>query len=203
MSDQIDKLKERIFLFLYVHAQSNRKININTFKRYIYLYYLSYNFFYHDADNLLISFDKTDITIPKFDDILDEFYLLDYIILEKNCLIINDKLIDKGELLLSHNDQNQKGQFNDLYKEIKPFVNLLESYDDELIFTIFFSEPTFQEANQRGLDSFNTSNSILSTLLTQFKNNIEKKNIDDYDILTHWMDFILRNYYKEVLTYEE
>jgi len=203
MTDQVDKLKERMFLFLYVHAQTNREININTFKRYIYLYYLSSNFFYRNAENIVISFDKTDITIPKFDDILDEFSLLDYIDIEKNSLLINDKLIARGEFLLPHHDDNKTGKFYELYKEIKPFVNLLVSYDDQLIFTIFFSEPTFQEANERGLYHLETSNSVLSKLLTQFKENLQKSNIDDYDILTHWMDFILKNYYKEVSSYEE
>ena len=79
---------------------------------------------------------------------------------------------------------------------IKPFVNLLSSYDEQFIFTIFFSEPTFQEASERGISEMNSSDSRLAQLLNDFKKQVNNEQVDDYDILTHWMDFVLKNYYQ-------
>ena len=39
-----ERLKEKCLLFLYVLSENKKNININTFRRYIYLYYLSGRF---------------------------------------------------------------------------------------------------------------------------------------------------------------
>lgn len=59
----------------------------------------------------------------------------------------------------------------------------------------FFSEPTFQEASERGISEIKSSDSKLSQLLIDFKNQINNEQIDNYDILAHWMNFVLKNYY--------
>lgn len=83
-----------------------------------------------------------------------------------------------------------------IYKQINPFVNLLKAYDDQFIFTIFFSEPTFTRATQGAETEISPLKSQLSKLLMEFKKRIANDRIDDYDILSHWMDFILKNYYE-------
>ena len=87
------------------------------------------------------------------------------------------------------------GLYFDLYKEIAPLINLLISYDDQCVFRIFFAEPTFKEAIDRGLNKLNTSSSRLVILLEKFKKKVSNENIDDFDILTSWMDYVLKNYY--------
>ena len=42
------KLAEKMLLFLYSFSQTGTEININTFKRYIYLYYMSKKFIEND-----------------------------------------------------------------------------------------------------------------------------------------------------------
>lgn len=190
-----ERLKERCLLFLYVLSSTSVGVNTNTFKRYLYLYYLSGSFFYEQMDDITISIDKGDIKIPYLDTILDEFSLGEYIEINDNEIQIDDELINLVNGMLS-SQNGEKGKFYDLYREIKPFINLLNSYDDQFIFTIFFSEPTFQEASERGVDEVKSSSSILSKLLIEFKQKLSNQNIDDYDILTHWMDYVLKNYYK-------
>lgn len=185
------KLAEKMLVFLYSLSSSSTRINENTFRRYMYLYYLTKSFLNGTSDNISIKLDKGSIKIMNFDSILDEFSLKEFIILNENDIIINDLLIDYTKNLM----QNKEGEFYALYKQINPFVNLLKSYNDQFIFTIFFSEPTFKEATQRGLTILDSRNSRLTTLLHKFKKKVKNDNIDEYDILTYWMDFILKNYY--------
>lgn len=195
MSHEKEKLEEKILVFLYSLSSSSMTININTFKRYIYLYYLTESFLNGSADNISISIDKGSIKIINFDSVLDDLLIREYITVEENSIVICDTLIDFANSLLS----NTEGAFFAIYQQINPFVNLLKSYNDQFVFTIFFSEPTFMQATQRGLTVLDSSDSKLTKLLDAFKKKTNNTNIDEYDVLTYWMDFILKNYY----TYEE
>lgn len=188
-----EKLTEKILIFLYSLSPSSESVNINTFKRYIYLYYLTESFLNGESENISISIDKGSIKIINFDSIIDNLSVKEFIMLNENNIIICNSLVDYVSFLLSNTD----GVFITMYKQINPFVNLLKSYNDQFIFTIFFSEPTFKEATQRGLTSLNSNNSKLTKLLEKFKKKIKNVNIDEYDILTYWMDFILKNYYAD------
>ncbi|MEG1946515.1 MAG: hypothetical protein RR139_05385 [Lachnospiraceae bacterium] len=193
MDHNKDKLAEKVLIFLYSLSSSSRMINTNTFKRYIYLYYLTESFLTGRADNISISIDKGNVKIISFDSILDDLSVKEFITLNENYITVSDTLTDFVESLLS----NTNGAFFAMYKQINPFVNLLKSYNDQFIFTVFFSEPTFKEATQRGLTTLDSNSSKLATLLERFKKKTQNHNIDEYDILTYWMDFILKNYYTD------
>lgn len=193
MNHDKEKLSEKILIFLFSLSSSSKMINVNTFKRYIYLYYLTESFLNGESDNISICLDKGSIKIISFDSIIDDLSVKEFIMLSENNITVCDYLITYVSSLLSNKD----GAFFAMYKQINPFVNLLKSYNDQFIFTIFFSEPTFKEATQRGLTSLNSDNSKLTKLLEKFKKKIKNVNIDEYDVLTYWMDFILKNYYAD------
>ena len=139
----------------------------------------------------LINIKKGNVKIVGFDDILNTFQLQDYIEVEDNFIIIKSALKDYVGTLVSNG-----AMLFQLFKQINPFVNLLKSYDDQYIFTIFFSEPTYIRATQGAETEISPLKSQLSKLLLEFKKKIANDKIDDYDILSHWMDFILKNYYE-------
>lgn len=193
MSHEKDKLAEKILVFLYSFSSSSTSINSNTFKRYIYLYYLTESFLNGSTDNISISIDKGSIKIINFDTVIDDLLIKEYIDLTENNIVICDTLISFVDSLLT----NKNGAFYAIYQQVNPFVNLLKSYNDQFVFTIFFLEPTFKQATQRGLTVLDSNNSKLTKLLDEFKRKINNTNIDEYDILTYWMDFILKNYYTD------
>lgn len=190
-----ERLKEKCFLFLYVLSQNQKSININTFRRYIYLYYLSGKFFDEKIDEITISIDKGDMKIAYLEEVLGDFDMDEFIDIQGNQIVVLDELKNKVDSILNE-EKEVGGNFYEIYKSIKPFVTLLSSYDEQFIFTIFFSEPTFQEASERGISEMHSSDSRLSQLLIDFKKQVNDEQIDDYDILTHWMDFVLKNYYQ-------
>lgn len=189
-----NKLAEKMILALYALSESTESINLNTFKRYIYLYYLTSAFLSGNTESIDIVVDKGDIKIINFDSILNDFYAREYITLQNNQIIINEELqhFVKEQML-----KNEQGMIYSRYKEIRLFINLLKSYNDQFIFTIFFSEPTFNKATVRGLKEIRSTNSKLNELLKAFKTKVNNISIDEYDILSYWMEFILKNYYIE------
>ncbi|GEM_PF-2390097 len=193
MNHDKEKLAEKILIFLYSLSKSSMSVNANTFKRYIYLYYLTESFLNGGEDSISISIDKGSIKIINFDSIIDDLSVKELIVLSENSITISTNLTSYVDTLLS----NTEGAFFAIYKQINPFVNLLKSYNDQFIFTIFFSEPTFKEATQRGVTVLDSTNSKLTILLDKFKKKTKNSNIDEYDVLTYWMDFILKNYYTD------
>ena len=191
MNHEKDKLIEKILIFLLLLSSYSKSVNINTFRRYIYLYYLTDSFLNGESENISINIDKGSINIINFDTIISNLSVREFVEISGNNIIIYDSLIEYVEHLLS----NKNGEFYSVYRQVKPFVNLLQSYDEQFVFTIFFSEPTFIEATQRGLTKLNSNNSKLAELLEEFKKKINNERVDEYDILTYWMDYILKNYY--------
>ena len=143
------------------------------------------------TDDVVIAVEKGNVKILNFDDILNDFQLQDYIEIEDNKIIVKQDLKDYVEKLVAN-----EAMLSHIYKQINPFVNLLKSYDDQYIFTIFFSEPTFTRATQGAETEISPLKSQLSKLLIEFKKKITNNNIYYYDILSHWMYFILKNYYE-------
>lgn len=189
-----NRLAEKMVLALYALSESSISINLNTFKRYIYLYYLTSSFLSGNTESIDIVVDKGDIKIINFDSILNDFNSREYIDLQNNYIKVNRdlKLFVEEQLL-----KNKQGMIYSQYKEIQMFINLLKTYNDQFVFTIFFSEPTFNKAIVRGLKEIQSSNSKLNLLLQEFRTKINNKNVDEYDILTYWMEYILKNYYIE------
>lgn len=191
MDQEKSRLAEKMILVLYALSQTTDKVNKNTYRRYIYIYYQTSAFLNNSTDNINIIVEKGDIRIIGFDEILNQFISNDYIEIRNNNIIINQELKDYIAPLLD----NKQGALSELYKEIQPFVNLLQSYNDQFIFTIFFSEPTFKEAPARGIEEMSSTESKLNKLLKDFKRKLNNVRIDEYDILAYWMDYILKNYY--------
>ena len=87
------KLAEKMLLFLYSFSQTGTEININTFKRYIYLYYMSKKFIENDdMDSVVIVLERGNIQIASFDTILNDFESRDYLICRDNIITITDTL---------------------------------------------------------------------------------------------------------------
>ena len=195
MNNIKERLKEKSLLFLYVLSKNQKSININTFRRYIYLYYLSGKLFDEAMDEITISIDKGDMKIAYLEEALEDFDTDELIDIQGNQIVVLEELKNKVDFILNQEKEN-RGTFYEIYRSIKPFATLLSSYDEQFIFTIFFSEPTFQDANERGVSEMSSSDSRLSQLLIEFKKQVNDTQIDNYDILTHWMDFVLKNYYQ-------
>ena len=182
-------LREKILLFLYAISITRNSINKNTFERFLYLYYMSSKFLYQSKDSISVILKKSGISINGLAQVLDDLVIGNFILLSEDEIIINNKFTQFFSPIM----EDSEGKLNSDYKTILPFINLLCSYSDDNIFTIMFSEPTFISADLRNSKQASAIDSQLSILLTDFKKSIVDKEIDEYDILTYWMDYILKS----------
>ena len=96
------KLAEKMLLFLYSLSENSRSVNLNTYKRYIYLYYLTSSFLSGASDNVDIAIEKGDIKIINFDSIMSDFNAKEYIDIEENLISVNQELINLVSPLLKN-----------------------------------------------------------------------------------------------------
>ncbi len=66
------KLAEKMLLFLYSLNKNVESINLNTLKRYIYLYYLTSIFLSGETDSIDIVIEKGDVETVDFESFLSE-----------------------------------------------------------------------------------------------------------------------------------
>jgi len=186
-------LKEKVILFLYVIYKYSNRANKHTLERYLYLYFFSLNFFLSEDNESIdnIVFSKYSGNIVGLDEVYSDLEIAELIEIDNNDIVVFDTLYKTVSTML----ENTSGQFYYEYKGIQPFVNLLKSYNDDYIFTIFFSEPTQKSIEDRNIDNIYLNSSKLVKLLNEFRSKLKNKEIDDYDILTHWMNFVLKEYY--------
>lgn len=191
-----EALKENILIFLDVIAKYSVKTNSNTLERYLYLYYISGDFLkINNADikNCDFILENNRIILAGYREALTDLENLGFIQCENKDIIVTDKLTSTIMELKSN-----QGQFSDDYNCLEPLINLLLSYSDDYIFTIFFSEPTIQDAENRNVNNIKINYNLLLDLLNKFKVNLKNSSIDDYDILSHWMKFIIEEYAKKI-----
>ena len=194
MSDTSEnKLKENAMIILYSIADSSNEVNYNTLKRYLYLYYFTLSFVNktHEEESIEVVVEKGDIRIIGFDSALSYFIASNFVEKRENTIVINEELRSFVSKLIS----NQNGSLFQKYLVIHPFINILRSYNDQFVFTIFFNEPTLLSASKRGLEEIHSTDSRLTSLLSTFKQKVKDDQVDEYDILAYWIDFVLKYYY--------
>ncbi|MBW9322481.1 hypothetical protein FG877_02715 [Enterococcus casseliflavus] len=195
MKNDERELKEIALIVLYIITSYEYSINMNTFKRYLYLYYISSGFLNEESKGrvtITLNKSKTEFSILGLSGVMSDLETVDFIKLENSEILISNKLVDRVKTLL----ENEEGVFFEKYKRILSFVNLLYSYEDDYIFTVFFSEPTIKAMVNRNLDDFSSETSILVKWLNEFKKKVKQNEIDNYDILSHWIEFVLEKYYE-------
>lgn len=183
----MDSLQETVMLFMYAIKQLELNINRFTLQRYIYLYYVTRAFLQEDADDTVeIDFDRQlGIHILTYSEVLDRLVSNNEIEIVDNELSATDILVNKIDKF------NKYGALSVKRRQIISFVNLLTSYNDDLIFSLIFKEPSAKDAENRR-EHIIVTQSKLSELLTDFYKQLYDEKIDKYDVLSHWMNFIIQ-----------
>lgn len=117
----------------------------------------------------------------------------DYISLNSFKINICDKLLTE----CSKNQKRSK-KFKDDLKSVAYFVNMISSYSDEIVLSIFFNEPNIEDALSRNKTKISLSNNQLYKLLENFQNRAKSSNVDldKYDVFIAWLDYIFEEYLK-------
>ncbi|HEL2475175.1 hypothetical protein EI999_02695 [Streptococcus suis] len=183
-----DSFRETILLFVFSISQIRKKININTLQRYLYLYYITGQFLQEEVKSEVTVYTDRHfgIKISGFSEEIDRLVATDFLSRETTTLCPNAKLVNWG------NSLSPDGLSAEKLKEIQSFVNLLTSYDDDTVFSLLFEEPSVKSAKNRNIE-VSVSNSELSELLNTFYDSITEQTIEKYDVLSHWLNFIIQH----------
>ena len=165
MEQADSNIKETVLLFLYIMNQE--EISVNTLNRYLYLYYISENFLFSNNTRIDVFYKNYNISISGVRESLNQIQLSGLVTLSSNKIKIKDDL----NLFVESFLENKEGYFHFQYRKLLPFVSLLNSYDDEFIFTIFFSEPELTKTEQSNRENIIIKSNELEKLLTQFNLN--------------------------------
>lgn len=179
---------EEVILFLYCFQELI--ISRSNFMRYVYLYSTAKNFL-----KMTVSEDFN-IFIYRHHELVNND-VNDCLIRLRNhrYIMLSETEIEKTENLtiyVSKLLENKIGLFYIKYTEIRSFLNLVNSYPDGQIFNMFFSEPNFEDSQLVGDDVIDLSVNELEHLLSEFRNKIENETIDEFDIFSHWINFVLK-----------
>ena len=183
----MESFQETVMLFMYAIGNLDTYINKFTLQRYVYLYYVTRSFLQDNSEEAVdIVFDKhLGVRILYFVEVLDRLEANNEIEIKGNNISATKDLMGKI------NQFPKEGALSDKKEETISFVNLLTSYNDDLIFSLIFKEPSATEAESRN-EKIIVSKSKLSQLLTEFYEQIDNGQIDKYNILSHWMNFIIQ-----------
>lgn len=190
------KLYYYMLLFLYSLRLKNN-ITKNSLFRYIYIFMVSNSFLNDDEseilDELIIDPKVGTVNTFQMESTLKLLSSQDYISLNSFKINICDKLLTE----CSKNQKRSK-KFKDDLKSVAYFVNMISSYSDEIVLSIFFNEPNIEDALSRNKTKISLSNNQLYKLLENFQNRAKSSNVDldKYDVFIAWLDYIFEEYLK-------
>ena len=204
----MEKIRYLLCLFIYALKRES-KISINTLFRYAYIYSVSCDY----LDNAIFDHDVEDMNKIIID---KDLGIGDYSILYKAMQSLNEhemiNMIDSVNIagtsklstfvtgLFDHKKAKQ-----DLNR-IMYFIGVLSNYGEDVILSVFYSEPNVIDAVNRNENVIYLKNNKLFDLLSEFEriaNQDCKKDLDKYDVFTTWLDYVLENYVKGKVKYEQ
>ena len=111
---------------------------------------------------------------------------------------INDEIILDKDMGLGNVVKLEKVQ-TDLNK-IMYFVDIVSSYNEDVILSAFFNDPNVENAIVRGKKEIELSDNKLKQLLEEFEkvaNENRLNKLDKYDVFTSWLDYVFEEYLQE------
>ena len=183
-------------LFLYSLRFKNN-ITKNSLFRYIYIFIVSNSFLNDDEneilDELIIDSKVGTVNTYQMENTLEFLNSQDYISLDSFKINICNKLITECSEI-----KGRSKKFKDDLKSVAYFVNMISSYSDEIILSIFFNEPNIEDALSRNKTKISLNNNQLYKLLENFQNKAKSSNVDldKYDVFIAWLDYIFEEYLK-------
>lgn len=84
--------------------------------------------------------------------------------------------------------------------KIMYFVDIVSSYNEDVILSAFFNDPNVENAIVRGKKEIELSDNKLKQLLEEFEkvaNENRLNKLDKYDVFTSWLDYVFEEYLQE------
>lgn len=192
----LEKLEYYICLFLYA-LKEKVPVSKNTLFRYVYIFDVVNDYlgnFEKINDEIILDKDMGLGNVVQLTEALNEISRRNYITVTGSNITIENEL----KLYIDSIIRLEKVKM-DLNK-IMYFVDIVSSYNEDVILSAFFNEPNVENAIARGKKEINLSDNKLKQLLEEFEkaaNENRLNKLDKYDVFTSWLDYVFEEYLQE------
>lgn len=189
------KLGYYICLFLY--SLKDKKVSKNTLFRYVYIFDVVNDYlgnYEKINDEIVIDQDMGLGNVVELTDALYEINRRNYVTIEGPMIIIENELIEYVEGIKS--TEKVQGDLN----RVMYFIGIVSSYNEDVILSVFFSDPNVENSITRGKKEIELSNNRLKALLEEFETIANEKReikLDKYDVFSSWLDYVFEEYLQE------
>ena len=192
----LEKLEYYICLFLY-GLKEKEQVSKNTLFRYVYIFDVVNDYlgnFEKINDEIILDKDMGLGNVVQLTEALNEISRRNYV----TVIGPNVKIENELRLYIDSIIKLEKVQ-TDLNK-IMYFVDIVSSYNEDVILSAFFNDPNVENAIVRGKKEIELSDYKLKQLLEEFEkvayeNRLNK--LDKYDVFTSWLDYVFEEYLQE------
>ncbi|HFI0622501.1 TPA: hypothetical protein ACGO3V_002030, partial [Streptococcus suis] len=131
------------------------------------------------------------VNVSSMEESLHFLYSNGLVTLESYSIKSTKLLVERFEKMKTES-QKVKDDLN----RVTYFVNVISSYSDEVILSVFFNEPNVEDALSRNKMEVSLQDNGLKNLLTAFQKQAKKSGIelDTYDTFISWLDFVFEEY---------
>ena len=192
----LEKLEYYICLFLY-GLKEKEQVSKNTLFRYVYIFDVVNDYlgnFEKINDEIILDKDMGLGNVVQLTEALNEISRRNYV----TVIGPNVKIENELRLYIDSIIKLEKVQ-TDLNK-IMYFVDIVSSYNEDVILSAFFNDPNVDNAIVRGKKEIELSDNKLKQLLEEFEkvaNENRLNKLDKYDVFTSWLDYVFEEYLQE------
>ena len=192
----LEKLEYYICLFLY-GLKEKEQVSKNTLFRYVYIFDVVNDYlgnFEKINDEIILDKDMGLGNVVQLTEALNEISRRNYV----TVIGPNVKIENELRLYIDSIIKLEKVQ-TDLNK-IMYFVDIVSSYNEDVILSAFFNDPNVENAIVRGKNEIELSDNKLKQLLEEFEkvaNENRLNKLDKYDVFTSWLDYVFEEYLQE------
>ena len=192
----LEKLEYYICLFLY-GLKEKEQVSKNTLFRYVYIFDVVNDYlgnFEKINDEIILDKDMGLGNVVQLTEALNEISRRNYV----TVIGPNVKIENELRLYIDSIIKLEKVQ-TDLNK-IMYFVDIVSSYNEDVIISAFFNDPNVENAIVRGKKEIELSDNKLKQLLEEFEkvaNENRLNKLDKYDVFTSWLDYVFEEYLQE------
>ena len=192
----LEKLEYYICLFLY-GLKEKEQVSKNTLFRYVYIFDVVNDYlgnFEKINDEIILDKDMGLGNVVQLTEALNEISRRNYV----TVIGPNVKIENELRLYIDSIIKLEKVQ-TDLNK-IMYFVDIVSSYNEDVILSAFFNDPNVENAIVRGKKEIELSDNKLKQLLEEFEkvaNENRLNKLDKYDVFTTWLDYVFEEYLQE------
>ena len=192
----LEKLEYYICLFLY-GLKEKEQVSKNTLFRYVYIFDVVNDYlgnFEKINDEIILDKDMGLGNVVQLTEALNEISRRNYV----TVIGPNVKIENELRLYIDSIIKLEKVQ-TDLNK-IMYFVDIVSSYNEDVILSAFFNDPNVENAIVRGKKEIELSDNKLKQLLEEFEkvaNENRLNKLDKYDVFTSLLDYVFEEYLQE------